>query len=268
MNIDLIIYGIKRGDGRFDRNYQKLSELLKYDFDINTIEIINDIEMIDNPRSGEIGIIQNKRQYFEDSRVVLKSYKRLSDYELIAAKAKKFSDVHQDSYRSVENLIQQLLMLRDGLLLSENKFILTIRDDIIFAPSQLSNSIKKFIKICSHENSFLTSFFHSNTGLSERFMLTQNPGSAVLLNRVGAISDFLFEKNQKQYRHSNGLNGEWLARYVSENKKLVPICAPIFTKRIRTSGIQKESMFTAPHRWVHELNNLEGLRKFIVGKDK
>lgn len=267
MKIDLIIYGIKRGDGFFDRNYWKLRELLEVDFCLNTIEVVNNIEKINNPRSGEMNVVQNKRQFFSDSKYILKSYKKSSNYKSTLKIAENFSDVHSDAYRSVQNLVQQLLMLQDGLHLCENKFVISIRDDIIFNPIGLAKSIKRFFKICSHERSFLTSFFHGNAGLSERFMVTQNPGSAVMLNRIELVKDFLLNCNSKQYCHTDGLNGEWLARYVSEINGLVPICAPIFTKRIRAGGVQKESIFSSPHRWRHEIDNIAGLRKFIIGKD-
>jgi hypothetical protein len=267
MKIDLIIYGIKRGDGFFDKNYWRLRELLELDFCLNTIEVINEIETINNPRSGEMNVVQNKRRFFSDSKYISKSYKQTSRFSSTLKIAQNFPDIHSDAYRSVQNLVQQLLMLQDGLLLSENKFVISIRDDLVFNPIGLANSIKRFRKIRSHEQSFLTSFFHGNTGLSERFMVTQNPGSAVMLNRVEAVKDFLLNSNSKQYCHTCGLNGEWLARYVSDINGLVPICAPIFTKRIRANGVQKERIFTPPHRWHHEIDNFEGLRKFVIGKD-
>lgn len=268
MKIDFILYGIKRGDGRFDINFKKLRDLLKIDFEINTIEIVNNIELIHNRRSEEFGIAQNKRQVFRDSRFISKSYEKDLEYAEKVKLIEKFPDVHLDAYRSTRNLIQQLLMLRDALNLSENKIIFTIRDDIIFDPAKLFFAIKKFLTICSHEKSFLTSFFHGNTGLSERFMLTQNPGSSIILGRFEEIEDYLLGKSEKKYCHSAGLNGEWLARFVSDKYQLVPICAPIFTKRIRSHGVHNEKIFSSPHRWVHELDNMRGLEKFLIGKDK
>ena len=109
----------------------------------------------------------------------------------------------------------------------------------------------------------VTSFYHSNRGLSERWTFSNRKTAQILLNRCNFVKFFLNESHKYNYCSNLGLNGEWLMRYICEGHKILPVAIPIFSHRMRANKvIQKERVFSHPRHWYHEWFTVRALLRF------
>lgn len=261
-SIDLVIYGIKRGFPNTKCAYTELVDNLNKDFNVRVIEVLNVIGKYTNIRSNEVSVEQNLEYFFDDSIKIEKDFRCGKNFVKLLNYSKEFTDLHDDNYKSNENLIQQLLMLHEASDRLNSKFTLIIRDDLKLDFKlliQKITKIKKYVK----DKEMITSFYHSNRGLSERWTFSNRKTAKILLRRSSLVEKFLNESDKYSYCSSQGLNGEWLMRYTCEAHKILPVAIPIFSYRIRANSvIHKERIFSHPRHWYYEWFTVKALLRF------
>lgn len=263
--LTLAVYGIGRMPLDRSNHYLELAELLSHRFQLSFVEVRNDIGEFTNPRSGETNSKTRHESLFADAFKITRDFRDVEHKELLEL-SKQYNDVHDDGYISNSNLIQQLLMLREisvEIKKLNHGLVLCIRDDLSFNPETLVSSCITNIPT----NMFLTSVFHSNCGICERFVFGSLELVEVLLQRLNSVEEFLQASSELNYSHSEGLNGEWLMRYTVEKNNFSPICAPLFTKRYRATGnFAKERISLRPRHLIRETASLFGLLRYFKFK--
>jgi hypothetical protein len=263
--LTLAVYGIGRMPLDQSDHYLELAELLGQHFQVSFIEVRNDIGEFSNPRSGETNSKTRNESLFVNAFKIIRDFRDVEHKELLELST-QYNDVHDDGYISNSNLIQQLLMLREistEIKKLSHSFVLCIRDDLSFNPETLASNCITNIPT----NMFLTSAFHSNCGICERFVFGSIELVEVLLQRLNSIEEFLKASSELNYSHSEGLNGEWLMRYIVEKHNFLPICAPLFTKRYRATGnFAKERISLRPQYLIRETASLFGLLRHFKFK--
>lgn len=261
--LNIIFYGIGRASSIRRKHYKYLIKKLDKYYNINVIEILNNIKKITNLRSNEIGINLKKEFIYNKSLKVKKLFKSREIKKLLST-SKNFDDVHYDNYQSVSNLLQQLSMLMEAKKYCMPGLVLAIRDDLIFDPNLLINIINKTSRlVLKNKKIFITSFFHANTGICERIYFGSEENASKILTRINFVKKYLKDLESLNYAKKKGLNGEWLMRYVVEKQNLKPYCVPLFTNRLRINSIQKENLFSHPRHWIYETPSLMGLLRYL-----
>ena len=260
--IILATYGIGRFPKNKTQHYQELYKILSQKFEIEIIEARNNIKQFSNDRSGEINCSLTEDFIFKDSHRIKKYYKNKFHDDLLV-RSMEFNDVHEDNYRSNSNLIQQLLMLQDisnEIKKNNCDYVLSIRDDIFFKPVKLAKCLFKDID----EKTFITSVFHSNCGISERFVFGRKRIICKILKRIDLAEDFMKDSASLSYARTSGLNGEYLMRYCCKKDSLKLLCAPIFTKRYRANGVfARERITLRPKYLIHEWPSYIGYINYL-----
>ena len=262
-NFNLIFYGIGRASSARRKHYKYLIKILDKNYNINVIEILNNIKKITNARSNEISVhlkqdfICNKsikiKKLFKNSELVKKNFNF----------SKNFEDVHRDNYKSVSNLLEQLSMLAESKKYLKAGLVMAVRDDLLFDVKSLIKIINKTSDfVLKNKKVFITSFFHSNTGICDRIYFGSFENASKILTRINLVKKYLKDLDALDYVIKRGLNAEWLMRYAAEKNNLKPYCIPLFTKRLRTSSIQIESIFSNPKHWIHEIATFKGLLRY------
>jgi hypothetical protein len=263
--LTLAVYGIGRMPLDQSNHYLEMAELLGHRFQLSLIEVRNDIGEFSNPRSGETNSRTRTESLFADSLKIIRDF-RDDEHQKLLELSRQHNDVHNDNYVSNSNLIQQLLMLQEiyvEIKKLNHSFVLCIRDDLSFNPETLASNCITNIP----SNMFLTSVFHSNCGICERFVFGSLELVEVLLQRLYSIEEFLQASSKLNYSHSEGLNGEWLMRYTVEKNNFSPICALLFTKRYRATGnFAKERISLRPRYLMRETASLFGLFRYFKFK--
>jgi len=256
------IYGIGRIGAKDSIHYLELAEILKKDYEISFIEVRNDIGIINNVRSQEFGLKSSNEFIYKDSIRVKKDF-RDGKYELLLSKIKQYDDAHMDDYATLSNLAQQLCILDEVAYQIEkipSNFILCIRDDLAFNPNILAKSC--FFKV--GEKRYVTSTFHSNAGICERLIFGKYASVLPLIKRKNFVNEYFTKIDSLSYVDKRVLNGEWLFRFSSQESGFKPICAPIFTKRLRSNGsIAKERIFSGPKYIIHDFISFVGFLRFL-----
>ena len=80
-SIDLIIFGIKRGYPDTKSAYLELAEILRKNFDVRIIEVLNVIGEYTNQRSKEVSIKQNLEYFFTESIKIQRDFRCDKNYE-------------------------------------------------------------------------------------------------------------------------------------------------------------------------------------------
>ena len=109
--------------------------------------------------------------------------------------SKKFPDLHNDNYKSNGNFIQQLLMLQEASNFLSSNFTLAIRDDLKVNFQSLTENLIKARKHIT-DKKMVTSFYHSNRGLSERWTFSNRKTAEILLTRSRFVKKFLAESHK------------------------------------------------------------------------
>lgn len=264
INLNLIFYGIGRASLKRRYHYIKLEKILKKNFKVNKIEVLNNINKIHNLRSKEFSKNLNRKFIFKDSLRIKEKFINNKIVKNLLAISMNYSDVHLDNYISTHNLLQQLAMLSTSTNYCKKGLTLAIRDDLFFNEKLLNFYVNQTHKLLiKNKKMFVTSFFHSNRGICDRFYFGSFENGAQLLKRIKIVKSFLKNAKDLSYAHSKGLNGEWLIRYSVEKNKLIPICVPLFTKRLRLNFVQKEVLFSSPKHWNYENATFNGLFRYF-----
>ena len=227
MNILCIIYGIGRGinSSAPSINNEILKPLEKLNLNIETIYILNKIDFIENKRSMEFGEIKNvPENIFLNEERFLFSHDQLLDNKILS-EVKKVKDIHNDDYKSYENLLCQLAMLKEAhnkkdFLLFDR--ILMIRDDLL-----VKNSHLDFLSLI-HASRYgpITSMWHWHGGIGERFVFCMPLIGIKLACRIDEVLNFISEKGY--------LNGEHLQKYIidKEDEKIMAINLKLIRVRL------------------------------------
>lgn len=262
-NLNIIFYGIGRASSARRKHYKYLIKILSNNYSLNIIEILNDIKKISNPRSNEFSVNLKKEFINKQSYKIIKIFKNSNEIKKLMEISKNFEDVHCDNYQSVFNLLQQLSMLVEAKKLCKPGLVLAIRDDLFFDARLFIKFINKTnYFIFKNKKTFITSFFHSNTGICERIYFGSYENASKILSRIKFVKKYFKDLDSLKYAKKNGLNGEWLMRYVVEKQNFIPFCVPLFTKRLRLNSIQKENLFSHPTHWIHEKATFVGLLRY------
>lgn len=262
-NVNIIFYGIGRASSARRKHYKHLIKILAKNYTLNIIEILNDIKKITNPRSNEFSLNLKKEFINKQSYKIIRTFKNNKEVKKLMVISRNFEDVHYDNYQSVFNLLQQLSMLIEATKHCKPGLVLAIRDDLLFNARLLIKIINKTsCFIFKNKKIFITSFFHSNTGICDRIYFGSHENASKILTRLNFVKKYLKELSRLNYAKKKGLNGEWLMRYVVQKQNLKPFCVPLFTKRLRVNSIQKERLFSHPIHWMHEKVTFIGLLRY------
>ena len=262
-NLNVIFYGIGRANIRKRNHYIRLIKILQKNYNLNIVEILNDISKIYNSRSNEF--VDNFKNEFilkksiKIFKVFLNSYK----VKKLLKTSAEFADVHLDNYKSISNLLQQLSMLEESVKHLKPGLVLAIRDDLLFNEKLLISYIDMTSMYLSlNKKTFLTSFFHSNTGICERIYFGSYENAQHILLRINSINSYFRELKKLSYIKKKGLNAEWLMKFIVKKNNFIPFCVPLFTKRLRVNYTENESLFSHPKHWMNEKTTLMGLLRF------
>ncbi len=262
-NLNIIFYGIGRVSSARRKHYKYLIKILGNNYSLNIIEILNDIKKITNTRSNEFSVNLKKEFINKESYKIIKIFKNSKEIKKLMDISINFEDVHYDNYQSVFNLLQQLSMLIEAKKHCKSGLVLAIRDDLLFDARLLVKIIKKTsCFIFKNKKTFITSFFHSNTGICERIYFGSYENASKILTRIKFVKKYFKDLDSLKYAKKKGLNGEWLMRYIVEKQNLIPFCVLLFTKRFRINSIQKENLFSHPIHWIHEKATFVGLLRY------
>ena len=200
--LNLVFYGIGRASAERRRHYIRLVENLEEDFEVNIIEILNDIGKICNPRSNEFSSDLNSLPLFSNSTHIVRDFRK----DIIVSKflklVSKFDDCHQDNFISTYSLLQQLSMMLASTQHYEAGLVLAIRDDLAFDEKRLTAVIRQMRDTILLDNSvFATSVFHSNRGICERLYFGSCESASVALSRINLVPSYLDEVGNLAYLH-------------------------------------------------------------------
>ena len=263
-NLNIVFYGIGRANISRRMHYERLIVSLHKNFRLNIIEVFNVINKTTNLKFRKFSTNLKKKFVYKDSFKIIKLFRNTSEVKKLLKISLNFEDVHSDNYRSNSNLLQQLSMLAVSVKYYKPGLVLAIRDDLLFNEKLLISYIDKTEKfISSNKKIFLTSFFHSNTGICERIYFGSYENAMQILTRINSVRKYFEKLNKLRYVKKKGLNAEWLMRFIVEKKNLIPICVPLFTRRLRVNYIKKERLFSHPKHWFHEKPTFIGLVRYL-----
>ena len=227
MDSYLVLYGI----GRSKSNIKSLISFFKeIQPNINIIYVYIRIDNINNERSNEYGkisydgfehITENIFEYNIDSTKKIK----LLDF------ASKYEDGHNDNYKSISNLINQLLMLDFAYSkikhISKNDIVIAFRDDIKF------DLLSKFLFKCywkkiKKSDKLHVSAYSWHGGINDKFFIAKRDNAFKLLKRIVNL------KNATRYY--NHLNAEELIHYTSKLNEIKIKAIFCRVARLRISG--------------------------------
>ena len=214
-------------------NTKIIEPLIKLNIDLEVIYLVNKVNHIYNPRSGDYGLIKevplnifNLEERFEMKKTELINQ---NIFDLV----KRSKDVHNDDYRSYENLLCQLGMLKEATrkknFLSFDRVIM-IRDDLVI---QSSFNMKSLLQISKHGP--ITSMWHWHGGIGERFCISSPKIAFKLANRLDCVIDFV---NRYGY-----LNGEHLQKYVMDKEGESVFAFNLKLSRSRLNFVLKEKFY-------------------------
>lgn len=233
MNVLIFLFGIGRGLKISEPSISKnlIYPLSKECDKVEILYVYNQIGHIDNPRSGDKGIIETP----DDNLFKTAIRYDFTNSELMDEEAflfsKQFRDAHQDNYISNRNLITQLGMLRKFDQLSRNlnfDKVIFCRDDL-YLPKTITNWAKIF-EVTNKYPIVPSRQWHG--GVSERFCISSAEHASILANRIDFLHDYF-----KEYPY---LNGEMLFKFVLETNNIKPASRDIRFYRVRLKGLHNE----------------------------
>tara|TARA_Y100001958_G_C21248633_1_gene581698 strand:- start:9048 stop:9803 length:756 start_codon:yes stop_codon:yes gene_type:complete len=223
----LILYGI----GRSKNNINSIiSYFKKIEPNIKVIYSYIKVRNVDNPRSNELGHIN----YNNFNNITKNSFEFVVDKnkkEKLLNFSKEFEDGHNDNYKSISNLINQLLLLENlnnyFKKINDEDITVVFRDDIKF-DSFSKFYLKKIWKKIKVNNKVNVSAFSWHGGYNDKFFISKAKNSKILLKRINYLKDSTIKNNH--------LNAEELIYFVL-NKYNIKV-NPIFCRvgRLRING--------------------------------
>lgn len=265
--LDVFVYGIKRGYNVLKPRYRNLFIELGLFYDLNIIEIINDIGVYSNKRSNEYNLCSLPYKFDDKSKSIVKDFRNDLEYSAALNMATSSADPYIDDYSSIRNLIQKLLMLKAASDFCTSENVLILRDDVFFETKKLVRYINVYHKKFKYSQTFLTSVYHGNTGLCDRWMFANVSIAKTLLNRIEDMAEFLQRQDSLNYCKNIGLNSEQLLRFSTERYRIDPVCCPLFMTRVRgDNSFQRERLFSHPRNWLHETPSIYGCFRYYKRK--
>lgn len=234
LKILCVLYGIGRGISISSKsiNQNLLDPIKGMGNELDIIYVLNEVEYVDNPRSGEFAKISPIDNDVFGGEVTIRKNKQDLVNQNILLEAKAAIDVHNDNFRTYENLLCQLGMLqeatkaRDFFLYDR---ILMLRDDIFVETDKVD--LSALLKLSKHN--LVTTMWHWHGGISDRFALCSPSIAFRLATRVNKVADFIALKGY--------LNGEHLMKFVLANQKQVVLACDIRLSRVRIYGTVQEN---------------------------
>ncbi|MDC1016398.1 hypothetical protein OAQ72_00115 [Planktomarina temperata] len=254
-----ILYGIGRGINTSSKSIRQnlLDPIKGMVNELDIIYILNEVAYVDNPRSGEFAAIPEiDDDIFGGEKTIRNNRQDLVDLTILA-KAKLAIDVHNDNFRTYDNLLCQLGMLQEATrkkdFFSYDR-ILMLRDDVIVDTSKVDLSV--LLKLS--KNNLITTMWHWHGGISDRFALC-NPSIAFrLAMRLNEVGDFVASKGY--------LNGEHLVKFVLGNQKQVVLACNLRLSRVRIHGIVRENFILPFWRPLELATILLAIFRFWMAK--
>lgn len=259
LKILCVLYGIGRGINISSKSikHNLLDPIKAMNNEVDIIYILNEIEYLDNPRTGEFSAISPvDNNVFGDEETIRKKKEDLIN-QTILAEAKAANDVHNDNFRTYENLICQLGMLqeatkrRDFFLYDR---ILMLRDDILVETDNVDLSV--LLKLSEHN--LVTTMWHWHGGISDRFALCNSSIAFQLATRVNKALDFVASKGY--------LNGEHLMKFILANQKQMVLACDLRLTRVRIHGTVPENFILPFWRPLELFSVLLAVLRFRKGK--
>lgn len=251
MKVLIILYGIGRGADVSRKSIDtKIVKTIYRDHELDILEIRDNVNSINNARSGEFGALNVKNFYYEESTKHLVDT-NISELNLLHKESMKFIDVHRDDYQSNKNLLKQLILLdvaRQSLSEYNIKhdIVFALRDDLLWCSEV---DFTPIFDCVMNNDEYFTSSHYWNGGVSERFFISNKTVAETVLGRVHCVKDFLNSTVNLSYVKVNGLNAEWLMRYILEANEIKILASPIITPRVRINGeVKRDYLWPRPWR--------------------
>jgi hypothetical protein len=234
LKILCVLYGIGRGINISSKsiNQNLLDPIKCMDNELDIIYVLNEVVFVDNPRSGEFATISPiANDVFGGEETIRKNKQNLVNPTILAS-AKATVDIHNDNFKTYENLLCQLGMLqeatkrRDFFLYDR---ILMLRDDVFIDTDKIDLSV--LLKLS--ENNLVTTMWHWHGGISDRFAICSPRIAFRLATRLDKVADFVTLKGY--------LNGEHLMKFVLANQKQTVLACDLRISRVRTYGTVREN---------------------------
>ena len=226
MNL-VILYGI----GRNNRITEKHFKLLINSYNTNKLKVeVNyyylEIGKIENPRSNEFQKLPDVGNKPFNANKFFKFKKQDLNISYYFNMLKSSHDLYNDKFKSYENLLFQLSLLKkvyDNTDFSKYKSICFVRDDILFSKTLNIKSMMLFV----NNFSFISAWSWYN-GYNDRFFFTNSQGAEIFSNRMINLEGFLHKFNYIQ--------GEELLKFSLKSKKIKLLVLPTRTTRVRSNG--------------------------------
>lgn len=226
MNL-IVLYGI----GRNNKISEKYFENFINYFHNNKLEVMVhyyflEIGRIENPRSNEFRKLPKIENNPFNSNKLFRFKKKEIDISYFKDKLKSVHDIYNDNYKSYENLLYQLSLLKkvnENTDFTKFKTVCFIRDDILLSGKI---NIKSLISFSSTYS--IISAWSWHNGYNDRFFLTNSEGAKVFSNRIMDLEKFI--------NRNKILQGEQLLKFSLNLRKIKLLILNLRTVRIRSNG--------------------------------
>lgn len=201
------------------------------DLDITTIAALNLPDIIDNPRSKESGILPRPEDVFHlgaDHYLLARQSDAAIAEHLVAAQ--QAPDIFQDDWRSVRNLLHQLLSLKRGWsycaqVLGGFDLYLFLRPDLDYLGDI---DIAALAASFEGEHAIALPEWNSWGGFNDRFALAAPKAAAHYANRIDLVPGFC--------RNGRSLHGEMFLGEALQRGGCAAGLLPVEARRIRANG--------------------------------
>ena len=202
MKVLVVLYGIMRGNNKSIEsiNSKLIEPLLGTENDVDVFHFVHSIKNINNPRSGECGVInQSDSSPFINAKIF--KYKDSNLHNKLDTKIINLTeDVYLDNFKSIKNLLYQLNLLKKSTYkVGYKKYdvVFLIRDDLLL------NKTPNFdLELNIYKRNIYFSIWGWHGGLSDRFVAGPGVNIEILAKRYDQISPFLAEN---KYLHPESL---------------------------------------------------------------
>lgn len=250
-----IIYGFGRG---LQITEGPINEMIRSASKNNKVQVhyfINNQTHIDNIRTNEKGVMPLVPENIFNGAIKSIKNPELGSLENILNKLKQFHDSHNDSFKSYQNLLIQLRLLKSAaneINLNNFDYVICFRDDIYFKNPRLN--WKKIFKALDNQHIFTTCYGWNN-GVSDRFFISNPAVASIILNRIDKVEEYA-----EKYK---SITGEQLIFYIVNLYKISVSCSKIIFSRVRFDGIVRKERHLIPFWRPKELLRiLKGMYEF------
>lgn len=234
MKILCIVYGIGRGVKTSSQsiNHNLLNPIRKLNAELEVLYILNELTFVNNPRSNDNGKVPPvPSNIFGEEELVRMSKAELLN-ESIFNFVKEFKDVHDDNFKTYENLLCQLGMLSEAKKRRDFAMydrVLMIRDDLSIEIRNIEIARMLYVS----QFGPVTSMWHWHGGVAERFLLSKPDIASKLSDRLQMVESFVRTKGY--------LNGEHLQDYALGKDRNTVLAFDLRLTRVRLNEIVDEN---------------------------